>query len=60
MTGALFTGGTISGGSLNINGNAIINTSGFLTATGATILELSHLLMPQLQAVALQLVQTFK
>lgn len=37
MTGALFTGGTISGGSLNINGNAIINTSGYLTATGATI-----------------------
>lgn len=37
MTGALFTGGTISGGSLNINGNAIINSSGFLTATGATI-----------------------
>lgn len=37
MTGALFTGGTISGGSLNINGNAIIDASGFLTATGATI-----------------------
>lgn len=31
------TGSTITGGSLNIAGNAIINTSGFLTATGATI-----------------------
>lgn len=37
ITGASFTSGTISGGSLNINGNCIINTSGFLTATGATI-----------------------
>jgi hypothetical protein len=37
MTGALFTGGTIFGGTLNINGNAIIDASGFLTATGATI-----------------------
>ena len=37
MSGALFSNGTISGGSLNINGNAIINSSGFLTATGATI-----------------------
>jgi len=37
MTGALFTGGTIYGGSLNINGNCVIDTSGFLTATGATI-----------------------
>ena len=37
ITGASFTNGTIFGGSLNINGNAIINTSGFLTATGATI-----------------------
>lgn len=35
--GAIFTSSTISGGSLNINGNAIIDTSGFLTATGATI-----------------------
>ena len=31
------TGSTITGGSLNIAGNAIINSSGFLTATGATI-----------------------
>jgi hypothetical protein len=37
MTGALFTGGTISGGSLNIAGNCIINSSGLLTATGASI-----------------------
>jgi hypothetical protein len=37
MTGALFTGGTIYGGQLNINGNCTIDTSGFLTATGATI-----------------------
>lgn len=37
MSGALFSNGTISGGSLNINGNAIINSSGFLTAVGATI-----------------------
>lgn len=37
ITGASFTSGTISGGSLNIAGNCIINTSGFLTATGATI-----------------------
>lgn len=37
LTGALFTGGTISGGSLNINGNAIIDSSGFLTAYNATI-----------------------
>jgi len=37
ITGASFTSGTIYGGSLNINGNCIINTSGFLTATGATI-----------------------
>jgi hypothetical protein len=37
MTGALFTGGTIFGGTLNINGNAIIDASGFLTATGATV-----------------------
>ena len=36
-TGAVFTSSTISGGSLNINGNAIIDTSGFLTASGATI-----------------------
>ena len=36
-TGAVFTSSTISGGSLNINGNAIIDTSGYLTATGATI-----------------------
>ena len=36
-TGAVFTSSTISGGSLNINGNAIIDSSGFLTATGATI-----------------------
>ncbi len=35
--GALFTSSTISGGSLNINGNAIIDTNGFLTASGATI-----------------------
>jgi trimeric autotransporter adhesin len=31
------TGSTITGGTLNINGNAIINASGLLTATGATI-----------------------
>lgn len=37
LTGASFTNGTIYGGSLNINGNCIINSSGFLTATGATI-----------------------
>ena len=36
-TGAIFTQSTISGGSLNINGNAIIDSSGYLTATGATI-----------------------
>lgn len=35
--GAIFTSSTISGGSLNINGNCIINSSGYLTATGATI-----------------------
>ena len=35
--GAIFTSSTITGGSLNINGNAIINSSGYLTATGATI-----------------------
>lgn len=37
MSGALFSNGQISGGSLNINGNAIIDSSGFLTAYGATI-----------------------
>ena len=31
------TGATITGGTLNIGGNAIINASGVLTATGATI-----------------------
>jgi hypothetical protein len=31
------TGSTITGGSLNIAGNAIIDSSGLLTATGATI-----------------------
>jgi hypothetical protein len=31
------TGSTITGGTLNIGGNAIIDSSGFLTATGATI-----------------------
>jgi hypothetical protein len=31
------TGATITGGTLNIGGNAIINSSGFLTATGANI-----------------------
>ena len=31
------TGATITGGTLNIGGNCIINSSGFLTATGATI-----------------------
>ena len=36
-TGAVFTSSTISGGSLNINGYAIIDSSGYLTATGATI-----------------------
>lgn len=36
-TGAIFTSSTISGGSLNINGNCIIDSSGYLTATGATI-----------------------
>ena len=37
LTGALFTSGTISGGSLNINGNFIVNTDGLMTATGATV-----------------------
>lgn len=37
MTGALFTGGTIYGGQLNINGNCTIDTNGYLIATGATI-----------------------
>lgn len=36
-TGAVFTSSTITGGSLNINGNAIIDTSGKLTATQAVI-----------------------
>lgn len=36
-TGAIFTNSTIYGGSLNINGNCTINSSGYLTATGATI-----------------------
>jgi hypothetical protein len=31
------TGSTITGGTLNIGGNAIIDASGFLTATGATV-----------------------
>lgn len=31
------TGSTITGGTLNINGNAIIDSNGYLTATGATI-----------------------
>jgi hypothetical protein len=31
------TGSTITGGTLNIGGNAIIDSSGYLTATGATI-----------------------
>ena len=31
------TGSTITGGTLNIAGNAIIDASGFLTATGATV-----------------------
>jgi trimeric autotransporter adhesin len=31
------TGSTITGGTLNINGNAIISATGLLTATGATI-----------------------
>lgn len=31
------TGATITGGTLNIGGNAIIDASGYLTATGATI-----------------------
>ena len=31
------TGSTITGGSLNIAGNCIINSSGYLTATGASI-----------------------
>jgi len=31
------TGSTITGGTLNINGNAIIDATGLLTATGATI-----------------------
>ena len=37
-TGAVFTQSTISGGSLNINGNAIIDSSGFLTAQGVTLI----------------------
>jgi len=36
-SGAIFTSSTISGGSLNINGNAVIDSSGFLTAQGATL-----------------------
>lgn len=36
FSGAI-TGSTITGSTLNINGNAIIDASGFLTATGATI-----------------------
>jgi hypothetical protein len=31
------TGSTITGGTLNIGGNAIIDASGYLTATGATV-----------------------
>lgn len=36
-TGAFFTNSSITGGTLNIGGNAVINSSGYLTATGATI-----------------------
>lgn len=35
--GAIFTSSTITGGSLNINGNAIIDSAGYLTAYGANI-----------------------
>jgi hypothetical protein len=35
--GNITTGATITGGTMNINGNAIINETGILTATGATI-----------------------
>lgn len=36
-TGGVFAEGAITGGTLNINGNAIISSQGVLTATGATI-----------------------
>ena len=35
--GNITTGATITGGTMNIGGNAIIDSSGYLTATGATI-----------------------
>jgi len=35
--GNITTGATITGGTMNIGGNAIIDASGYLTATGATI-----------------------
>lgn len=35
--GNITTGATITGGTMNIGGNAIIDSSGFLTATGATV-----------------------
>jgi hypothetical protein len=35
--GNITTGATITGGTMNIGGNAIIDSSGLLTATGATI-----------------------
>jgi len=37
FAGNITTGATITGGTMNIGGNAIIDASGFLTATGATI-----------------------
>jgi len=36
------TGSTITGGTLNIGGNAVIDASGYLTATGATITGTIH------------------
>jgi hypothetical protein len=37
VAGSIVSNSTISGGSLNINNNCIINSSGYLTATGATL-----------------------
>lgn len=37
FAGNITTGATITGGTMNIGGNAIIDSSGYLTATGATI-----------------------
>ena len=37
ITGALVTGGKITGAELNIGGNFVVSTSGLMTATGATV-----------------------